>query len=136
MPIDLGHHAPHPWFSVRDDCPVVAGQTITDMAARVGRTPFYVYDREVITAKVRELRDSLPSQIHLHYAVKANPMPAVIEHMASLVDGFDVASAGELAATLAAGGRAESISFAGPGKTAAELERAVAAGITINIESE
>jgi diaminopimelate decarboxylase len=68
--------------------------------------------------------------------MKANPMPEVVAHLARLVDGLDVASAGELGIALEAGAPAGSISFAGPGKTDADLEAAVAAGIVVNLESE
>jgi diaminopimelate decarboxylase len=89
-----------------------------------------------MTRKVSELRRVLPSRIHLHYAVKANPMPDVVRHMLSLVDGLDVASVREMRVAIATGGDAGTISFAGPGKTDSELAEAAAAGITINIESE
>ena len=67
--------------------------------------------------------------------MKANPMPALVCHMAGLVDGIDVASAGELMVALDAGANPQEVSFAGPGKTEAELRQAVAAGILINVES-
>ena len=134
--INLPSHAPHPWFEVEDDCLIVAGRKITAIAADLGRTPFYVYDRSVMTRKVEQLRNALPGEVHLHYAMKANPMPEVVRHFVGLVDGLDVASGGELTVALAAGGDAETISFAGPGKTDAELAQAAAAGITLNVESE
>jgi diaminopimelate decarboxylase len=81
------------------------------------------------------LRQHVPSSIKLHYAMKANPMPALVCHMAGLVDGLDVASAGELKVALDAGMRVEDISFAGPGKTVGELTQAVAAGVLVNVES-
>jgi diaminopimelate decarboxylase len=68
--------------------------------------------------------------------MKANPMPAVVRHMLDLVDGLDVASAGEMQVALDAGAAPTLVSFAGPGKTDLELARAAAAGITINVESE
>ncbi len=136
MTIALKQHAEHPWFDVKDDCLVIGGRPLTQLAAEVGRTPFYAYDRTVMTRKVQMLREVLPREVHLHYAVKANPMPALVAHMTSLVDGLDVASVGELEVALAAGANPEHISFAGPGKTDAELARAAAAGITINVESE
>jgi diaminopimelate decarboxylase len=67
--------------------------------------------------------------------MKANPMPAVVAHMATRVDGLDVASAGELAVALAAGADTREISFAGPAKTEDELAKAVEAGILVNVES-
>lgn len=130
------NHAPHSWFEVRNDCLVIGGRSLTDVAAEVGRTPFFAYDRSVMSRKVRQLRDALPREVLLHYAVKANPMPAVVRYMLSLVDGLDVASGGELEIVRDAGADAAVVSFAGPGKTEAELEQAAAAGITINVESE
>lgn len=129
-------HAAHPWFDVVDDCLHIGGHSLLEVAARVGQTPFYAYDRNVMTRKVRQLREALPDRIRLHFAVKANPMPAVVQHLAPLVDGLDVASAGELRIALACGSPADTISFAGPGKTDHELDAAIAAGITINVESE
>jgi diaminopimelate decarboxylase len=84
---------------------------------------------------VASLRTSLPQQIRLHFAMKANPMPAVVCHMAGIVDGIDVASRGELRVALDAGMPATRISFAGPGKSDQELRQSVAAGILVNIES-
>jgi len=136
MPIEFPAHAPSPWFTIADGCLTIGGRPLTEIAAQAGRTPFYVYDRAVMSGKVEELRRWLPRAVHLHYAMKANPMPAVVRHMVGLVDGVDVASAAEMDVALAAGATPETVSFAGPGKSEAELERAVAAGITINIESE
>lgn len=129
-------HAVHACFDIKDDCLLIGGRSILDIANQVGRTPFYAYDRQAMSRRVQQLRASLPRDIHLHYAVKANPMPAVVQHMLGLVDGLDVASAREMQVALDAGANADSISLAGPGKSDAELARAAAAGITINIESE
>lgn len=136
MTVTLPAHAEHPWLDVADDCLVVGRRQLTEIAAQVGRTPFYVYDRSVMNRKVAELRQVLPPAIHLHYAIKANPMPSVVQHMLGLVDGLDVASAAEMQVALDAGGNPTTISFAGPGKTDSELSRAAAAGVTINVESE
>lgn len=131
-----GRHSVHPFFEVRDDCLVLDGRSILDIAAEVGRTPFYAYVRRYMSERVARLRETLPREIHLHYAIKANPMPAVVTHMASLVDGLDVASAHEMRVALDAGMAPRKVSFAGPGKTDTELSQAVAAGITISVESE
>ena len=85
--------------------------------------------------RVAALRAVLPREISLHYAMKANPMPAVMQHMAGLVDGLDVASGGELLVALDTGMDPREISFAGPGKSEVELAQAVASGILINVES-
>src|SRR5437868_7001218 len=109
-------HAPMTQFRIVDDCLQIGGIPVTRLARRVGRTPFYAYDRAVITARIAELRAHLPDDVHLHYAIKANPMPAVVQHLSSLVDGLDVASAHEMMIALDTGRRPASISFAGPGK--------------------
>ncbi|WP_050418443.1 pyridoxal-dependent decarboxylase, exosortase A system-associated [Azoarcus sp. CIB] len=122
-------------FPIRNGELIVGGVPLTRLAARVGQTPFYAYDRHLLGARVGELRDALPDAIDLHYAVKANPMPALVGFMAELVDGLDVASAGELRVALDAGCPPADISFAGPGKRDTELEQAVAAGVLLNVES-
>nr|WP_038011434.1 pyridoxal-dependent decarboxylase, exosortase A system-associated [Thauera sp. 63] len=114
---------------------LINGQPLSRIAARVGRTPFYAYDRSLLSARVAQLRAALPAEVKLHFAMKANPMPALVCHMATLVDGIDVASAGELMVALDVGADPQEISFAGPGKTDAELHQAVAAGILVNVES-
>jgi len=129
-------HAPMDQFPVVDDCLVVGGIPLPELARRVGRTPFYAYDRRLVSERVELLRSHLPRRVHVHYAMKANPMPAVVAHLAGLVDGLDIASAGELEIALQAGARPDSISFAGPGKSDADLEAALAAGIVVNLESE
>jgi diaminopimelate decarboxylase len=123
-------------FAVVDDCLQVNGIPLTELARRIGRTPFYAYDRNLITQRVELLSKHLPVEVHLHYAIKANPMPEVVRHLAGLVDGLDVASAGELRIALASGMKPQAISFAGPGKTDAELAEATAAGICVSLESE
>ena len=122
-------------WPVADDCLVVGGMPLTQLARRVGRTPFYAYDRALIYGRIGELRAALPPAVKLHYAIKANPMPALVCHMAQRVDGLDVASGGELKIALDAGMAPEQISFAGPGKSVAELEQAAAAGVLVNVES-
>ena len=129
-------HAPLSYFPVVDDVLQVGGMPVTRLAQRVGRTPFYAYDRALMTERVALLRKKMPSSLHLHYAMKANPMPAVVQHFATLVDGIDVASVNEMRVALDTPMPAAHVSFAGPGKSQDELRAAVAAGITINIESE
>jgi diaminopimelate decarboxylase len=122
-------------FAVADGCLVINGVALPRLAARLGRTPFYAYDRSLLDARVAELRAALPQQVSLHYAMKANPMPALVAHMARRVDGIDVASAGELRVALDAGAQPADVSFAGPGKSDDELAQAAAAGVLINVES-
>ena len=128
-------HAPMNEWPVVDDCLMVGGAPLPLLAERVGRTPFYAYDRRLLDARVASLRLQLPSDLRLHYAMKANPMPALVCHMARLVDGIDVASGGELSVALDAGVDPSDISFAGPGKSESEIAQAIAAGILLNVES-
>lgn len=128
-------HVPMDQFAVRDGELVVGGMTLSRLAARVGRTPFFAYDRGLLRARVAELRAALPKAVKLHYAMKANPMPALVGFMAGLVDGIDVASAGELKVALDAGADPAEVSFAGPGKRDPELLQAVASGVLVNVES-
>jgi diaminopimelate decarboxylase len=122
-------------FAIGDGSLLIGGLPLERLAARVGQTPFYAYDRSLVERRIAELRAALPASIKLHYAMKANPMPALVAFMTALVDGIDVASAGELKVALDAGSDPHEISFAGPGKRQAELRQAVAAGILINLES-
>jgi diaminopimelate decarboxylase len=78
----------------------------------------------------------MPKRLALHYAIKANPFQPVLELFSGLVDGFDIASGGELVMVQAAGIDAARVSFAGPGKRDRELEAAIASGVTLNLESE
>lgn len=128
-------HSPMSQFPVIDDCLQIGGIALTQLADRVGQTPFYAYDRKLLGERVTLLRRALPSAIELHYAMKANPMPALVRHMAGLVDGLDVASQNEMKVALDAGINPAEISFAGPGKRPPELAAAIAATITINLES-
>lgn len=114
----------------------IGGKTASALVAEAGRTPLFVYSRALLDARVAQLREALPARVGVNYAVKANPHPLVIAHMAPLVDGFDIASSGELALCIAAGIDPRRISFAGPGKRDDELEAAIAAGVTLNCESE
>jgi diaminopimelate decarboxylase len=114
---------------------LVGGKSLSDTVAALGSTPCYVYDRARLDARAQQLRAVLPREMLLHYAIKANPMPALVCHMAGFVDGLDVASRGELRNALDSGMSPRHISFAGPGKSDAELRQAHAAGILVNLES-
>jgi len=131
----MNHHPALDGFEIVDDVLLIGGIPLDRLAERVGSTPFFAYDRKRIADRVARLRAVLPKAVRLAYAAKANPMPAVMQYLASLVDGFDVASAHELSVALDTGVAPHEISFAGPGKTDAELGRAVATGATIELES-
>ena len=107
------------------------------IAERFG-TPCYVYSRAAIEATFREFDEGLAGVDHLVcYAMKANSNLAVLDVLARLGAGFDIVSGGELARVLAAGGRADRVIFSGVGKSASEIDAALAAGIKcFNVEGE
>ena len=113
----------------------VGGVELDRLAEQVGSTPFFAYDRGLVTDRIATVRAALGPDIELGFAVKANPMPALVQHVAGSVDWLDVASAGEMQVALDTGKAPTGVSFAGPGKTDAELRRAVAAGVLLELES-
>lgn len=127
-------HAPH-LFAVKGDDLLINGAPVRELAARVGGGPFYAYDSAAMSARVAELRAAMPAALKLHYAMKANPMPAVVRYLAAQLDGVDVASPLEMQVALDVGVSPAHISFAGPGKSDRDVRAAVAAGITLNLES-
>ena len=128
-------HAPMRQFPVRGPDLIVGGRPLRELAQAVGQTPFYVYERALLQRRVAELRATLPVGVQLHYAMKANPLPDLVACMVGLVDGIDVASAGEMRVALAQGADPQHMSFAGPGKRAGELHASVEAGVLVNVES-
>jgi len=125
-----------PGFTALDGELAIDGIKASELAERAGSTPLFVYSSARIRQRVADLRKAMPQGLALHYAVKANPFPGVIQLMNGLVDGFDIASGGELALVRQAGVDPALVSFAGPGKRDAELEVAISAGVTLNLESE
>jgi diaminopimelate decarboxylase len=108
---------------------------VTSLVAQY-RTPLFIYDSRIIDRKLTLLRKSLPADFAISYSVKANPNHAILEHFVARGCGLEVASAGEFTRALKAGCPPEQILFAGPGKTEAELEFAVAHNIgEIHVES-
>ena len=112
---------------------LIGGRTADDLVAEAGGTPLFVYDAALVERKIQFFRAAMPAEVSLHYAVKANPYAPLLSWIADKVDGFDVASAGELGRVAHLG---LPVSFAGPGKTDQQLETAIRAGVTINLESE
>lgn len=125
-----------PGFATREGQLLIAGRTAAELVAQAGTSPLFVYDAAMVRARVAVLRAAMPATVDIHYAVKANPFAPLLGLMAGEVDGFDIASVGELGVALASGAAAARISFAGPGKRDDELEAALKAGVTINLESE
>ncbi len=135
LDVEIPLHVAFDQFPVAKGELVIGGISLSLLAHRVGSTPFYAYDRAPIRARIAHLRRVFPEKLGLHYAVKANPMPALVGFMCPLVDGLDVASAGEMRLALNAGATGSNISFAGPAKQKHELLQAVAAGVLVNVES-
>jgi diaminopimelate decarboxylase len=106
------------------------------IAKRAG-TPVYVYSANLIRAQFHALDDALKGIPHrICYSVKANGNLAVLRVLRQVGAGADIVSLGELRRARAAGFAPDTIVFSGVGKTAAEIEEAVAAGIGfLNIES-
>ena len=123
-------------FSALDGALAIGEVKFTDVAAQAGETPLFVYSRALLSETFARLRAAMPQQLAIHYAMKANPFGPLLQHMNGLVDGFDIASGGELVLAMNAGVDPARISFAGPGKRDAELEAAIGHGVTLNCESE
>lgn len=123
-----------PYFAGQSGELQIAGRAASDWAVEAG-TPCFVYDVAIVRARLARLRAALPAAVEIHFAIKANPLPEFLAAVAPLVGGLDVASGGELARALAVKDAAH-ISFAGPGKRDVELEAAIRAGATLNLESE
>ena len=125
-----------PGFAAIDGELAIAGRKASELVAEAGSTPLFVYSADLIRARVAQLRAAMPARLALNYAMKANPYGPILKLFNGLIDGFDIASGGELAMLQAAGIDPAKVSFAGPGKRDAELEAAIAAGVTLNLESE
>lgn len=125
-----------PGFVAIDGELAIAGRKASELVAEAGSTPLFVYSADLIRARVAQLRAAMPARLALNYAMKANPYGPILKLFNGLIDGFDIASGGELAMLQAAGIDPAKVSFAGPGKRDAELEAAIAAGVTLNLESE
>ena len=125
-----------PGFAALNGELTIDGVPVSELVARAGGTPLFVYSSTMIRSKLAALRAAMPDNLAIHYAVKANPFPPILELLSELVDGFDIASGGELAIVRAAGIDPSLVSFAGPGKRESELEAAISVGVTLNLESE
>ncbi len=123
-------------FGVSNRELAIDGHAVSALIAEAGDTPLFVYSAKMLRAQMERLRTAMPEALAIHYAVKANPYAPLLKVMSELVDGFDIASGGELAIVTKAGIAPHLVSFAGPGKRDTELRAAVRSGVTINLESE
>lgn len=113
----------------------VGNTPLSQIEKLVTSTPFYAYDRQLIINKVSQLLNTLPPEVSIHYAIKANPYPSLVHLMAGQVSGFDVASKKEMLLAIQTGMPVKNISFAGPGKTLNDIEAAIISGVTLHVES-
>jgi diaminopimelate decarboxylase len=125
------------FFNYRDGRLFVEEAGAADIAASAG-TPLYVYSKRTIELHIARLKDAFaPIDPLICYSVKANGNLAVLRVCAENGTGFDIVSGGELYRALAAGADAKKIVYAGVGKTDAEINEAIDAGILLfNVESE
>jgi len=114
---------------------LIGGRRADALVREAGGTPLFVYDLETVARQIARFRRAIHG-IDLHYAVKANTYDPLLRSIGKQVDGFDVASQGEMRAVLQAGAEPYRVSFAGPGKRDEELAAAISAGVTLNLESE
>ena len=114
----------------------IGGRTASALVEEAGGTPLFVYSTDRLAARVKHLRAAMPERLGINYAIKANPFGPLLKFMEPLVDGYDIASGGELAMLQDAGFDMGRVSFAGPGKRDEELHAAIDAGVTLNTESE
>ncbi|MBY6013833.1 pyridoxal-dependent decarboxylase, exosortase A system-associated [Qipengyuania gaetbuli] len=123
-------------FEAIDGELAITGRKASDLVEAAGASPLFVYSKDLIAARLAMLRGALPDRVHVNYAIKANSFSPLLQFISELVDGLDIASGGELAMLQAIGVDGARISFAGPGKRDTELEAAISAGVTLNLESD
>ncbi len=128
-----------PFHYPRPGAPLSCGSVSLENLARKFGTPLYVYSGDQIAERLHLFQQALAGRDHLVcYAVKANSALAILKLLAGLDAGFDIVSGGELERVLAAAPEAVArVVFSGVGKTAAEIDLALKAGILeFNVESE
>ena len=125
-----------PGFQAIDGELVIGGKPVSHWAEQAGRTPLFVYSQTRIKQRFADLRDAMPDRLKINYAIKANSFAPLLSFVSNLADGLDIASGGELEMVRATGFDLSRVSFAGPGKRDVELEAAITAGVTLNLESE
>lgn len=137
--LNTGDSAPvtSPGFAVVDGVLHAEGVPLPAIASAVG-TPAYVYCANTIRARFQRLDNAFAGiPHHIHFAVKANSNLHVLGVLRELGAGVDIVSGGELYRALEAGFRGHDVVFSGVGKTVAEIEQALDAGVQlINVESE
>jgi len=128
-----------PFHHPETGAPLSCGKVSLEALARKFGTPLYVYSADQIVERLGLFQQALKGRDHLVcYAVKANSALAILKLLADRSAGFDIVSGGELQRVLAAAPEAVSrVVFSGVGKTVAEIDLGLKAGILeFNVESE
>ncbi|HEX4030610.1 MAG TPA: diaminopimelate decarboxylase [Terracidiphilus sp.] len=128
-----------PFHHPRPGAPLYCDSVSLEDLARKFGTPLYVYSACQIAERLMLFQQALAGREHLVcYAVKANSALAILKLLAGLGAGFDIVSGGELERVMAAAPEAVGkVVFSGVGKTPAEIDLALKAGILeFNVESE
>jgi diaminopimelate decarboxylase len=128
-----------PFFHPDPESPLCCGKVSLETLARRHGTPLYVYSADQIVERLTMFQQALEGRDHLVcYAVKANSALAILKLLADRGAGFDIVSGGELERVIAAAPEAVGrVVFSGVGKTAAEIDLALKAGILqFNVEAE
>ncbi len=129
-------HASMDQFDTSNNQILVGGKTLDSISTILDKSVFYAYDKSIVKRQIERFHQAIPKQIKLHYAIKANPYLPLVNAMRDWVEGFDVASQKEMIMAVQSGMPVEDISFAGPSKQEGEIKAAIAAGVTLHVESE
>lgn len=125
-----------PYFAAADDgMLLIGGQRADELIAEAGGTPLFVYDNNIVGSQITRFRAAMPSGIKLFYSVSANPYGELLQFIGRYVEGFRLVSGGEMERLQKAELGGIPMTFAGPGKSDAELEQAILGGATISLES-
>ena len=126
-----------PFLAYRNQHLFIEQLRLQDLAEAHG-TPLFVYSKAAMLHALGAYQRAFAGRkAKVHYAMKANSSLGVLQVFAQAGCGFDIVSAGELARVQAAGGRAADVIFSGVGKTRAEMQTGLQAGIAcFNVESE
>src|SRR5262249_54834589 len=123
------------YFNISDNVLQIGGLPVDVIVAKYD-TPLFIYDSQVLDCTWALLRSTLPPVFAVYYSVKANPNLTLLQYFLAKGCGLEIASGGELSLALHAGCPPQKLLFAGPGKTAAELEWALQHDIgEIHVES-
>jgi diaminopimelate decarboxylase len=115
---------------------LIDGKPVSHYCMQFG-SPLYIYAKNIIKRRYEQINNFLPKNLHVYYALKANPNFDVVCYLRQLYDGCDVSSLGEFNIAIQAGFQPDQISFAGPGKTQDELLVVIRHGIgSVSVESE